>query len=212
MISKRREEKKERRKKNSARITIMEGIGEINSWKVREWYYRGDVKRWEVMLLVESWWVLSNEDQDRSKRVKRGLRCRVDVSPFRRSPLYIFPSYTDCSHFPKFFFLLFLANCSNSKIISLFLLELTHMKLTRSMEGIFGNKGKVFFLTTKFLRGMEKDGRACVNGRFVSNDRWRAQIKVESSEREPSWKREPFPLPLCICTTYTRPSRPNISR
>lgn len=104
MISKRREEKKERRKKNSARITIMEGIGEINSWKVREWYYRGDVKRWEVMLLVESWWVLSNEDQDRSKWVKRGLRCRVDVSPFRRSPLYIFPSYTDCSHFPKFFF------------------------------------------------------------------------------------------------------------
>lgn len=123
------------------------------------------------MLLVESWWVLSNEDQDRSKRVKRGLRCRVDVSPFRRSPLYIFPSYTDCSHFPKFFFSSFSRQLFQFEDYLSFLLELTHMKLTRSIERIFGNKGKVFFLTTKFLRGMEKDGRACVNGRFVSNDR-----------------------------------------
>lgn len=172
-----------------------------------------------MTLSVERWCYLSNRGGCYRTRIKIGRNEWSVVYGAEWTFLrFVVRLYIYSLHIPtvptfrNFFFLLFLANCSNSKIISLFLLELTHTKLTRSIEGIFGNKGKVFFLTTKFLRGMEKDGRACVNGRFVSNDRWRAQIKVESSEREPSWKREPFPLPLCICTTYTRPSRPNISR
>lgn len=149
------------------------------------------------MLLVES------------KQVKRGFRAEWTflhfVVPFYISFIYrLFP-------LSKNLFFFFSRVISIRRLFFFFFTRnvITHTKLTRidrSIEGIFGNKGEIFwkfffFLITKFLKRNGKKGK----GRFVSNDRWRAQIKVESSEREPSWKREPFsPSSLYMHNLHTR--------
>lgn len=155
------------------------------------------------MLSVKRWCYLSNRNKSSVVFVPSG---RFSISSF----LSIYPLYTDCSHFPKIFFSFFLALFQFEDYFFFFTRNvITHTKLTRidrSIERIFGNKGEIFwkfffFLITKFLKGNGKEGK----GRFVSNDRWRAQIKVESSEREPSWKREPFsPSSLYMHNLHTR--------